>query len=152
MGVWSVDEHGEVMRFEREIPKQEDGYWWATSLRLEDDGEPEIIDVYGQGATRMSDSWPYQVGEFLLLERVDTSRWPQKGKRTEEELPDENYEVDPVTIHEGYWWAISFEDLQPLVVRVGKDKAVQDFNGDIEQSLNQFEFLVSIDTSGWPKE
>jgi hypothetical protein len=146
MGVWSADEHGEVMRFEREMPKQEDGYWWATSLRLKDDGEPEIIDVYGQEATRISDSWPYHVDEFLLLQRVDTSRWPQKGKRTEEELLDENHEVDPVKIHEGYWWAISIEDLQPLIVRVRKDKAVQGFNGDLDHSLDEFEFLVPIDT------
>ena len=125
------------------------GYWWAVSFHPEDDGQPEIIDVNGQGASRMGDDWPYHVGEFDLLQRVDTSRWPQKGKLTEEELLDPDYSVDPATVQEGYWWAIHSEDFQPLIVRVGKDAVVCRLEG--EDRLDDFEFLMPIDTSTWPK-
>ncbi|MBB6407755.1 hypothetical protein [Mesorhizobium sangaii] len=97
----------------------------------------------------MGDDWPYHVGEFELLQRVDTSRWPQRGKLTEEELLDPDYRVDPTTVHEGYWWAIHSEEFQPLVVRIGTDAVVYRLDG--EDSLNDFEFLMPIDTSSWLK-
>ena len=127
----------------------QDGYWWAIRLHPLDDGKPEIIVRTGKEASRMGDDWPYHVGEFDLLQRVDTSRWPQKGKLAEEELLDPDYRVDPATVHEGYWWAIHAEDFQPLIVRVGKDVV---YRLDCEDMLDNFEFLMSIDTSGWPKE
>ncbi|TIL23664.1 MAG: hypothetical protein E5Y88_22315 [Mesorhizobium sp.] len=139
------------MRLEREMQKREDGYWWAIGLHPESDGEPEIIDVLGLEATRLGDSWLYHVGEFVLLQRVDTSRWPQKGKLTEEELLDENYAVDPAKVHEGYWWALDCLEESPQIILVGKN-SVQAFAGDIDRSLDEFEFLMPIDTSGWPKE
>ncbi|MFK0689549.1 hypothetical protein ACFX5Q_15265 [Mesorhizobium sp. IMUNJ 23033] len=137
------------MQVQREMQRQ-NGYWWAISLHQEDDGLPEIIDVHGQEAARMGDDWPYHIGEFDMLQHVDTSGWPQKGKLTEEELLDPDYAVDPATVHEGYWWAIHSEDFQPLIVRVGKDAVV--YRLDCEDDLNNFEFLMPIDTSGWPKE
>jgi hypothetical protein len=132
------------------MQKQKDGFWWAINILQEED-QPEIIDVNSFEASRMSDDWPYRVGEFVLLKCVDTSRWPQKGKLPEEELLDENYAVDPATVHEGYWWAIHSEDFEPLIVRVGKDAVVYRLYG-VEDRLNDFEFLMPIDTSGWPKE
>lgn len=128
--------------------RTQDGYWWAISIRQED-GRPEIIDVHGKEASRMDDDWPYHVGEFDLLQRVDTSHWPQRGKLTEEELLDPDYTVDPATVYAGYWWAIHSEDFQPLIVRVGKDAV---YRLDCEDDLNNFEFLMPIDTSGWPRE
>ncbi|ODA96605.1 hypothetical protein BFX40_29695 [Mesorhizobium sp. SEMIA 3007] len=97
----------------------------------------------------MTDDWPYHVGEFELLQHIDTSAWPQKGKLTERELLDENYAVDPAAVRPGYWWVIHHEDLLPLIVLVGKD-AVYRIDG--EDGLNDFEFLMPIDTDRWPKE
>ncbi|WP_156936433.1 hypothetical protein [Mesorhizobium sp. LNJC394B00] len=124
-----------------------DGYWWASHLH--EDRKPEIIDVHGLAASRMTDDWPYHVAEFELLQHIDTSAWPQKGKLTERELLDENYAVDPAAVRAGYWWVIHHEDLLPLIVLVGKD-AVYRIDG--EDGLNDFEFLMPIDTDGWPKD
>jgi hypothetical protein len=129
----------------------QNGYWWARILS--DNDQPEIIYVgsYGGGqmATRMGDDWPYDLIECDLLLPIDTNAWPQKGKLTERELLNEDYAVDPATISEGYWWAVNSEDFQPLIVRVGKDAV---YRLDCEDDINNFEFLMPIDTSGWPKE
>ncbi|ESY20712.1 hypothetical protein [Mesorhizobium sp. LNJC394B00] len=126
---------------------QQNGYWWASSFHPLDDGEPEIIYVHGPEASRLGDDFPHHVGEFDLLHRVDTDRWPQKGKLTEKELLDENYAVDPATVPDGYWWAIHCEDFEPLIVRVEQDTV---YRMDCEDTLNNFEFLMRIDTNGWP--
>ncbi|MER9392203.1 hypothetical protein [Mesorhizobium sp. M0592] len=124
------------------------GYWWAISLHPEDNGQPEIIDVHGKEASRLGDDWPYHIGEFDMLQNIDTRGWPQRGKLTEEELLDPEYAVDPATIHEGYWWAVHSEDFLPLIVQVGKSGLVYRIDG--EDMLNDFEFLMPIDTSAWP--
>ncbi|RWI94652.1 MAG: hypothetical protein E5X33_30980 [Mesorhizobium sp.] len=130
--------------------RTQDGYWWARILSGDD--KPEIIYVgsYGgeQLATRMGDDWHYDLIECELVMPINTSAWPQKGKLTEQELLDENYAVDPTTVHDGYWWAISYEDPLPLIVRIERDSV---YRIDGEDGLNDFEFLMSIDTSGWPK-
>lgn len=130
--------------------RTQNGYWWAISIRQEDD-RPEIIYVGsyegGQLATRMNDDWPYDLIEFDLLMPIDTRAWPQKGKLTEQDLLDENYAVDPASVHDGYWWAIGHEDIRPLIVRIENDTV---YRIDGEDGLNDFEFLMPIDTSGWP--
>ncbi|WP_189562456.1 hypothetical protein, partial [Mesorhizobium sp. M2A.F.Ca.ET.037.01.1.1] len=125
------------------------GYWWAISIHPDDSGEPEIVYVHGNEVTRLTDDWPYHVGEFDLLQHIDTKAWPQKGKLTYEQLLDENYAVNPATVHEGYWWAINYEDMEPTIVLIGKDAV---YRVDAEVRLDEFEFLMPIDTSGWPKE
>ncbi|RWE34987.1 hypothetical protein [Mesorhizobium sp.] len=125
----------------------QNGYWWAISLHPDDDGEPEIIYVSGNEASRMNDDWGYHVGEFDLLMPIDTRAWPQKGKLSELDLLDENYAVDPATIHDGYWWAIHAEDFQPLIVLVKKGAV---FRLECEDTFGNFEFLMPVDTSGWP--
>ncbi|RVD64207.1 hypothetical protein [Mesorhizobium sp. M7A.F.Ca.ET.027.03.2.1] len=124
-----------------EVMQTQNGYWWAISIR-QDDGRPEIIDVgtysFGQMANRIGDSDPFDLFEFELLQHVDTSAWPQTGK------------VDPGAVSEGYWWAVDPAEEAHQIVLVGKDGAVQDFNGDFGSSLDAFEFLMPIDTSGWP--
>ncbi|RVC81482.1 hypothetical protein EN745_09635 [Mesorhizobium sp. M4A.F.Ca.ET.022.05.2.1] len=81
--------------------KTQNGYWWAISIRQEDD-RPEIIDVgsysFGQMATRAGDADPFDLIEFELLQHLDTSRWPTHGA------------VDPATVREGYWWALDPEE------------------------------------------
>ncbi|WP_176478499.1 hypothetical protein [Mesorhizobium sp. WSM3876] len=74
-------------------------------------------------------------------------RLAQKGKLTEHELLDENYTVDPNTVADGYWWAINAEDFEPLIVRVEAGAVYR----DCEDTFDNFEFLMPIDTSGWPK-
>lgn len=73
------------------------GYWWAISIRQEDD-RPEIIDVgsysFGQMANRVGDADPFDLIEFELLQWLDASLWPMEGA------------VDPSTVREGYWWAL----------------------------------------------
>ncbi|WP_095780060.1 hypothetical protein [Mesorhizobium sp. WSM3868] len=102
----------------------QNGYWWATSIRQDDD-RPEIIDVgsypFGQMANRIGDSDPFDLVEFELLQHVDTSAWPQTSA------------VGLETVHEGYWWALD-PDGGRQIVMVGKDGSVQDFNGDFERS------------------
>ncbi|MGX8007940.1 hypothetical protein ACVDG8_002490 [Mesorhizobium sp. ORM8.1] len=125
----------------------QNGYWWAISIHPDDDGQPEIIYVSGNEASRMIDDWGYHVGEFDLLHHVDTGAWPQEGKLTERELLDEGYTVDPASVHDGYWWAVSYEDAAPMIVRIEGD-TVHRIDG--EDRLNDYEFLLPIDTSNWP--
>lgn len=119
--------------------RTQNGYWWAISIQQQD-GRPEIIDVNGDIATRVSDSWHYNIIEFDLLQLVDTSHWPKDGS------------VDRKTVYEGYWWAFDPTEEVHTIVLVGEHHAVQDFDGDIARSLEDFDFRMPIDTSGWPKE
>ncbi|TPL51614.1 hypothetical protein [Mesorhizobium sp. B2-4-6] len=125
------------------------GYWWASILS--DGAQPEIIYVVNIGseqtATRMGDDWPYNLIECDLLMPIDTSAWPQAGKLTEDELLDEHYTVDPTTITDGYWWAIIAEDFQPLIVLVERGAV---YRLDSEDRFENFEFVMYIDTTGWP--
>ncbi|TIU90557.1 MAG: hypothetical protein E5V74_00200 [Mesorhizobium sp.] len=127
------------------------GYWWARIFS--DSAEPEIIYIGNfegeQIATRMGDDWPYNLIECDLLMPIDTSIWPQKGKLIEDELLDEHYTVDPTTIADGYWWAIIAEDFQPLIVRVERGAV---YRLDCEDSFDNFEFMMPIDTTAWPRE
>ncbi|WP_192182189.1 hypothetical protein [Mesorhizobium amorphae] len=115
--------------------RTQNGYWWAISIRQDDD-RPEIIDVgsysFGQMA-RVGDSDPFDLIEFELLQHLDTTRWPTEGA------------VDPATVHEGYWWALDPEEEAHQIVFVGKDLVVRDFNGDFERSLDEFEFVMPLD-------
>ncbi|MER9603438.1 hypothetical protein [Mesorhizobium sp. M0243] len=118
----------------------QNGYWWAVSIRQEND-RPEIIDVetysFGQMATRIGDPDPFNLIEFDLLQRVDTDRLPTTGS------------VDREAVQEGYWWALDPAEGHQIVL-IGKGMIVQDFNGDFDRSLDEFEFLMPIDTSRWP--
>lgn len=122
--------------------RRRDGYWWAISIRQEDD-RPEIINVdtysFGQMATRIGDSDPFDLMEFDFIHPVDTSRWPKACR------------VDQATVHEGYWWVLEPGDGHQIVL-VGKDGYVRDFNGDLESRVDNFEFLMPIDTSGWSND
>ncbi|TPK72364.1 hypothetical protein FJ950_08660 [Mesorhizobium sp. B2-3-14] len=117
--------------------QKQNGYWWAISVRQDHD-RPEIINVgsysLGQVAIRIGDSDLFDLVEFELLQHVDTSAWPQKGA------------VDPETVREGYWWALDPDEGHQIVL-VDKGGSVQDFNGDFERSLDEFEFLMPIDTT-----
>lgn len=114
----------------------QNGYWWAISIRQEDD-RPEIINVvsysFGQMATRVGDSDPFDLIEFELLQPLDSSLWPTEGA------------VDSATVHEGYWWALDPDEEAHQIVFVGKDGAVRDFNGDFERNVDEFEFLMPLD-------
>ncbi|ESY71707.1 hypothetical protein NKJ90_23495 [Mesorhizobium sp. M0051] len=112
------------------------GYWWAISIRQEDD-RPEIIDVgsysFGQMANRVGDADPFDLIEFELLQWLDASLWPTEGA------------VDPSTVREGYWWALDPAENAYQIVLVGKDRAVRTFNGDFDSCLDEFEFLMPLD-------
>ncbi|CAN7482384.1 hypothetical protein [Mesorhizobium sp. LjNodule214] len=125
------------------------GYWWAISIRRDDD-QPEIIDVRGEQAQRIiGEGDPYDLFEFELIRHVDTGGWPS-------ERGLDGREVDPATIKDGYWWAFHILEEQPEIIRVGQDevarsKSAYRADSDGEFDLSEFEFLMSIDTSGWPK-
>ncbi|MER8921686.1 hypothetical protein [Mesorhizobium sp. M0802] len=115
----------------------QNGYWWAINLQKEGD-RPEIIEISGQMATRISDSWPYGIFDFKLIQHIDTGPWPQEGT------------VDPAKVREGYWWAFDPHEEAHQIVLVFERGSVQDFNGDIDRFVADYEFLMPIDTSAWP--
>jgi hypothetical protein len=133
-----------------------DGYWWAISIHQEDD-EPEIIDVRGSGANRLlGQAEPYELVEFIPLKPIDTTGWPTERKLAEDENLDEDREVDPDTVVEGYWWAFHFMEDEPEIIRVGVDKygskGAYRADSDGEEELALFDFVMKIDTSDWPQE
>lgn len=115
----------------------QNGYWWAINSQQEDD-RPEIIEISGEMATRASDSWPYGIFDFELIQHIDTCPWPQESS------------VDPATVREGYWWAFDPEEDAHQIVLVCEHGCVQDFNGDIDRGVDDFKFLMPIDMSAWP--